>query len=82
MDIRVDRKGSDRVEIFADDRTYYLVSYSPTTNNWGVVRHNRGVVGYGLDIGTYASAEKAVSTVKAMLEDKGDELTNALANLL
>lgn len=81
MDIKVERVGTDVVNISADDRVYYAVSYNPTYDNWEVVKHTHGVIGYGVDIGAYNSAKEAVEKVKAMLTEKGDELTDAISGL-
>ena len=81
MDIKVNRRGSDSVEISADDRYYYVVSYAPVDNNWRAVRHTRGPVGSAIEIGKYTSAEAAVTAVKATLTEKADELSKALDNL-
>ena len=82
MAIQVKRLGSDVVEIFADNRAYYRVSYNPANDNWGVVRNIRGVVAPSTNIGTYSSAKEVVDKVKAMLTEKGDELTDAIADLV
>ena len=82
MAIQVNRRGSDSVEIFADDRSYYNVSYIPETGKWMVRRYFRGVIAVGEEIGEYASAEEAVGYVKAMLSEKESELTDALESLL
>lgn len=81
MDVKVERKGSDKAEIYADDRVYYEVDYSPTKGTWVVTRLLRGIAGIGHEIGTYGSAKEAVNKVTTMLNEKSDELTDALKDL-
>ena len=81
MPITVKRTGSDAVEISADDSVYYDVQFSPKKEIWGVTRHYHGVISAGDEIGTYQTAEEAVSSVKSMLSERESELSRALEQL-
>ena len=82
MAIETKRTGSDRVEIYADDKTYYLVQHEPVTGYWNVRRRLRGVATTGTLVGKHKTAEAAVNAVKTMLAEQDAELTAALDKLL
>ena len=82
MAIQVNRTGSDSVEIFADDSTYYVVRYSPVDEKWHVTKDYRNAIGFGTSIGSYPTAKDAIENVKKMLAEKESELTDAIEELL
>ena len=82
MPIQTKRNGSDSVEIFADDQTYYEVGYSVKDGRWTATKYHRSLVGLGTRIGNYETAEEAVEAVKTMLSEREAQLTAALHKLL
>ena len=69
------------MEISADENTYYLVGFRPKDENWSVTRYSRHVIGGGTSLGSYATADEAVSYVKSMLSERRSELDDALEQL-
>ena len=82
MPIQTKRNGSDCVEIYADDQTYYDVRYDVEPGAWVAVKHYRGVISKGTVVGHYQTAEEAVTEVKTLLTEHEAELTAALDKLL
>ena len=80
--IQTKRKGSDCVEIYADDRTYYQVRHNAKSGKWVALRYYRGVISNGTVIGQFQTAEEAVTRVKTVLTEGEAELTAALDKLL